>query len=394
MMLTLIGAAALPLLAPLPVAGPAPRPQTSSSFAVRARTLLLGDGTTLEDGVLWVEAGKIRAVGRGVEPPPGTPVIEHAGVLTAGMVGAHSYSGGGAELTDSTRAFLPEGRAEYAFDPRHSDFRRAVRAGITSLVLAPRETNVAGGLTAVVKCAGGRVLEPAAHLHLSLHTTSLWGWREPTSWPGVLKMLDEHLAAGKGAFGEVAAGRLPVVIEAWDRHEVARALAFATKYGLRGALRGGWRAGELADRVAASGLAVIAGPFDPGEDSRYVASVVALSESGIDLAFGLDSPAFDPAQMRMSAAMCVRAGLDPTTAWHALTRTAAEIAGVGDRVGRLENGLEADFVLWSGSPLELTSRVQAVYIDGVRVFGGERGSDDGDSTGDDTYGDEAFGDEE
>ena len=60
-------------------AAPAP------SFAVRAATIHLTDGTTLEDGVLWVEGGTIRAVGRGVVPPEGTPIIEHDGSLSAGL---------------------------------------------------------------------------------------------------------------------------------------------------------------------------------------------------------------------------------------------------------------------------------------------------------------------
>jgi imidazolonepropionase-like amidohydrolase len=68
----------------------------------------------------------------------------------------------------------------------------------------------------------------------------------------------------------------------------------------------------------------------------------------------------------------VREGLDPVTAWKALTSDAARIAGVADRVGRLAAGLDADFVLWSGDPLDLTSSVEAVFVDGVQVHGGQR----------------------
>ena len=367
MIFTLLGSFALTSMALVPQ-----QDSPSASFAVSATEVLLGDGTTLEEGVVWVEAGLIRAVGRGVELPPGTTLIEYEGVLTAGMVAAHSYSGSEGELTDSTRAFLPEMHAKYAYNANHSDFQKAVAAGVTTILLAPERTNVAGGLTAVVKSFGDRVLAVDKHLQLALHTTALWGWRDPTSWSGAIAELNQRFAAGTGAFGEAASGRLPVIIEAWSRHEVARALDFATGHQLKGALRGGSRAGELADRVVASKLSMIVGPFKAGEDKRDLDSVVTLAEAGVPIAFGMQAPENDPEAMRLSAALCIRRGLEPTTAWQSLTSTAADIAGVGNRVGRLERGYDADLVLWSGSPLELTSRVVAVYVDGELAFGGDQ----------------------
>ncbi len=374
MIVTLLGTIALAntaLIEPLTIANKSQAPAVES-FAVRAKVVQLGNGTTLEEGVLWVEDGKIRAVGRGVELPAGTLVMEHDGVLTAGLVAPHSYNGADGNLTDSTRAFLPDIHAKHAYNGAHSDFRRAVEAGVTTVLLAPRKMNVAGGLTAAVKTFGDRVLSTDNHLHLSLHTTALWGWREPTSWPGAIRELEARLRKGEGAFGEVAKGRLPIVLEAWSRHEVARALDFATRNGLAGAMRGGWRAGEMTDRVVESKLSMIVGPFANGEDKRHIDSVLALAEAGVPIAFGMEAPDKDPRSMRLSAAQCVRAGLDATVAWQGLTSSAADIAGVGDRVGRLERGFDADFVLWSGSPLEWTSRVEAVYVDGKLAFGGDR----------------------
>jgi len=69
--------------------------------------------------------------------------------------------------------------------------------------------------------------------------------------------------------------------------------------------------------------------------------------------------------------MCVRAGLDANTALSAMTATAAELSGAGDHAGTLAVGRDADFVLWSGSPIELSSRLEEVWVDGRRVHGGE-----------------------
>jgi imidazolonepropionase-like amidohydrolase len=85
------------------------------------------------------------------------------------------------------------------------------------------------------------------------------------------------------------------------------------------------------------------------------------------------APERHAAGLRLSAALCVQAGLDPALAWSALTSGAAAAAGVGQRTGRLERGLDADFVLWSGDPLDLGSRPVAVFVDGVRAYhGGKR----------------------
>ena len=68
--------------------------------------------------------------------------------------------------------------------------------------------------------------------------------------------------------------------------------------------------------------------------------------------------------------MAMKAGLSGEAAWAGLTSGAAAAAGVEERVGRLAEGLDADFVLWSGDPLDLSHRPVAVFVDGARVWQG------------------------
>ena len=67
------------------------------------------------------------------------------------------------------------------------------------------------------------------------------------------------------------------------------------------------------------------------------------------------------------AGNAVANGLPHEAALESLTLSAAEIWGVGDRLGSLETGKEADIVLWKGDPLELTSCSQHVLVAGKRV---------------------------
>jgi imidazolonepropionase-like amidohydrolase len=169
-----------------------------------------------------------------------------------------------------------------------------------------------------------------------------------------------------------ADGKLPCLFETTERADVARAIAFAKKHDLKGAIHGAALAGEMAEEIKAGKLDVIVPALGVGADRRALKAVINLHKQGVRFGFGLDSPWNNTAQLRLSAALCVREGLDPKAAWNALTSDAARIAGVGDRLGRIERGLDADIVLWSGDPLDLGSRVVAVYIGGVHVTGGGR----------------------
>lgn len=342
-----------------------------STYAVRAKHLRMFGGEVIANGVLVVEGSQVKYAGdaqRAGKLPD--DVIDHDGWLSAGLVACRSYSGTRGDLIENKRAMTAEARIADVVDMNHSDFKRALASGITSMVVAPWVGNVANGSTAVVKTNGSTVLAREAHLHLGFSSDALRFNRFPTSYTAAIGELETQFAHPKGVWERVATGKLPVMFDAVSREEIWRALQFAGEHKLKGALSRATWAGELAADVKKSGLAVVAGPFGIGEPERSLTSVVALAKEGVPLAFAVDAPWNSDASLRMSAAMCMRAGLDAKVAWEALTSTAAGIAGVSSRVGKLSPGLDADFVLWSGDPLDLSSRVMFVYVDGARAFGG------------------------
>lgn len=359
-----LSAAPAPTAAPVPAAAlPAP---AEGRLAVHAERIVLGDGRVLEDAWLTVEDGRIRQVGRGVNVPEGWPVIEHDGVLTAGMVAFSASIGAGSETSDATRSLQPDLHLAYSFDPADSDWRWAAGQGVTTVVLMAGSGNLVGGRAVVCKTAGEVVVERDSHMTLSLASAAMTSTRKPTSFSGAIAMLRDALGDRDGPLADVAAGRMPALIHVGSRHEIARAAAFAKEEGLRGALVGAPRAGELAPQILDGQLGVVLSPLHAGTDSHFLATPAALAEAGVPFAFLLAHS--DP--LRLSTALAMREGLDPIAAWKALTTDAAELAGVGERVGRLESGLDADFVLWDGDPTELSSSVRAVYVDGALVSGG------------------------
>lgn len=392
-------------LVALALAGGEPSAPREGVLQIQAAEIWTTGGERIQDGLLLVEDGRVRAVSKGKQPDPGLPLVQHAGVVTAGLIGLRSQAGAGGELQEDTRSVLPEARAVHAFDPAHPDVARALAAGITALELAPAPGNVVGGLACVVKTSGGRVLTDEASLALSLTSAALGrstgasffvfgaaeepgavqaqpdggpessertprGNREPTSYAGALALLRRSFAEGQGPFGRAKRGDLPVTIEAWDRHEVLRAVELARELGLAGAVRGAPLAGDPAvvQALKESKLGVIVGPYSAGQTRPSLESVKTLAAAGVPVAFALADPARSPLRLRLSAARALGAGAPAAAVWRALTEDAAKLAGVGASLGTLAAGRDADFVLWSGDPLDLQSRVVAVYVDGRRAW--------------------------
>ena len=270
---------------------------------------------------------------------------------------------------DATRTILPQAESAHAFNPQSGDLRRALEAGITTLVLTPNAQSLVPGQTSVVKTSG-RMLERNAHLSLGFKQSALKRDRYPTSLSGAVVELDKRFAQPEGPFEQASRGELPVLFEVGARQDVLRAADFARRHKLQGAVNGSARVGEVAEALKGAGLAAVVGPFPIGANGRSLRSVVQLAAAGVPFGFGLDAPRYDPSLLRLSAAACVGQGLDPNVARSALTDTAARIAGVERHVGRLAAGLDADLVLWSGDPLDLASRPETVIVDGHVMVGG------------------------
>lgn len=360
-------AALAPALGGEPGLAPQAR-QAPPALVVRAPKIHLGDGRVVEGGALVVSGGKVQAVGADVAVPQGARVLEHDGPVTAGFVLAHSHLVPRGEAFDATRTALPEARLATAFRASWPDLEDALHAGVTSVVIAPTPQNVVGGQAAVVKTAGGRVLEPASHLTLSLSRLAADDTRPPTSYAGLVREIERHLAGRQGVFARVAEGKLPVLVTANDRHEVVRAVELAGRTGLVGAIVGAPLAGELLDVLAPSKLGVVIDAPGAGTSQRVREAHVALARSEIPFALRWS----EAENLRTGLAALLRGGAERARLERALMADGARLAGVAGKVGLLERGADADFVLWSGDPFEFGSRVVAVYIDGQRIEGGKR----------------------
>lgn len=346
------------------------------SLAIAAAHVLLEGDVVMDDALVLIGDGRVLAVGKqadlAAKLPKGVAVVHHDGWLSAGLVAANGTMGLAAD-DDSTDAFMEQLQLVLAFDPSSKSLSAARNLGVTSFGLVSGRFNVIGGVGAVVK-TDGSVLDPMGNLSICLAPPALRGNRFPTSYAGALMALRERIAGGEGPLAAAASGKntLPVNIAVNSRAEIARAIEFATESKLKATLRGAQRAGEFAADLKAAKISVALAPLGLGSSHQARESMLELAKAGVPFAFGLADTGGSAAVLRESAALAVRAGLDRATAWRAVTSTAADIIGAGDRVGRVAAGFDADLVLWSGDPLSITSRPVAVYLNGELTEGATR----------------------
>ena len=201
--------------------------------------------------------------------------------------------------------------------------------------------------------------------------------REIASAPAGARRDDVLLTRGDAAaLVLVVTGAQPLYVHVERAADIRSVLTLRSEFSSLKLVLVGCAEGWLAAReIAAAGVPVIAKPLtDLPEQFEQLAStqsnVGRMVAAGVKVALGAfgDQPRYAPqyagnlvALTRLPGAT----GLSWGKAFAAISSVPAEILGLGDRFGSLKPGRAADVVIWDGDPLEGTSGVVAVWIDGV-----------------------------
>ena len=164
-----------------------------------------------------------------------------------------------------------------------------------------------------------------------------------------------------------------MIVKAVSPTDIETALRLADELGFRLVLSGSTQALQAhVPMLRERNVPVILGTYysfinsHTGEQTGFEYGTAALlSSNGIRVAFGgLEG---ETKLLSVNAGIAVQNGMDHTEALKALTLYPAEILGVADRLGSLAPGRDADIVLYRGDPLEITSPVEMVFVNGVMV---------------------------
>jgi imidazolonepropionase-like amidohydrolase len=178
----------------------------------------------------------------------------------------------------------------------------------------------------------------------------------------------------------VMQGMLPILIHVESGADILQMLALKRDYpALKMVLVGVAEGWTVARQIAAAGVPVIASALNdlPASFEQLAATqsnIGRMKVSGVQVAIGMiddndTRQAQQTSQMAGNLVALTRVpgatGLSWVDAFAAITSKPAEIAGLGDEIGSLRPGRRADVVIWSGDPLELSTGVEHVWIDGI-----------------------------
>jgi imidazolonepropionase-like amidohydrolase len=172
-------------------------------------------------------------------------------------------------------------------------------------------------------------------------------------------------------------GERPVVLAAYEGYEIEVAMQIAQEFHLRVVLNHVTHGQEILDKIAAYKVPVIVGPIYafPSANERYdsVFTLPAeLQKRGVKIAFSSagdagGNPGGFERNLPYAAGYAVAYGLPYDEALKAITLNPAEIWGVADKLGSLDEGKTANVVIANGDPLDVRTDVKQIYIEGHAI---------------------------
>ena len=390
------------------VAGEA-RAQEKAIAFIGARILPI-QGGPIEDGVLVVKAGKILAVGprTSVSIPTDAEQRNIAGkVVMPGLIDTHSHIGlSGGSVNERSGPLNPDMRAVDAVDVRDPSLQRARAGGITTVNIMPGSGTLMGGQTVYLKLRQGRGIDdltlrtPSGRVAGGLKMANGTNPQGDPPFPGsrakaaalvrerflAAQAYRDKIARAKGdpeklpardlgleTLVEVLAGERVVHHHTHRHDDIMTVLRLKQEFGFRLVLQHVSEGYKVAQEIAAAGVPCSVIVIDsPGgkleaRDMDWKTGGV-LERAGVLVGFHTDDPVTDSRLLLRSAALAQRAGMSRDGALRAVTLAGAKMLDLDSRIGSLETGKDADFVILSADPLSVYTRIEQTWVEGAKVF--------------------------
>ena len=359
---------------------------------------------------ILVKDGKIAEIGAGLTAD--CPTFDAAGLhIYPGFVEAHCHIGldgsgigfEGDDCNEMTDILTPQLRAIDGIYPQDPTFREALEAGVTTVCTGPGSANALGGQFAVIKTAGHRVddmiVRPFAAMKCAFGENPKRCYKDKNNYSRMSTaaklrealMKAQEYDAKKQAAGDdpakrppldvkleallpVLHGEVPLKAHAHRADDIFTAIRIAKEFGVRLTLEHVTEGHLIAEDLAQEDYPMAVGPslthaskFELRNKTFTTPGI--LAKAGCRVSIITDSPVIPQSYLPLCAALAVRAGMDPFDALRAITIRPAEHIGAADRVGSIECGKDADFVVMDGPWDAVSSGVKAVFVNGEKVCG-------------------------
>lgn len=377
---------------------------------------------------ILIENGKIKKIAPVLEGKlvNEAKIIDATGIdIYPGFVDAHCHLGldgfatgfAGQDYNELGDPVTPQLSAVDGINPQDETFRMAREGGVTCVSTGPGSSNVIGGTFCVIKTYGKRVddmlvkeksamkiafgenpkncykdkgvysrMSVAAKLRETIHKAQIYAKKcEAAGCPRGIDALDPAQLE-KEAFKElpsydakleamlpVIRGEMPLKAHAHRADDIFTAIRIAKEFGLDLRIDHTTDGALIADDLAREGFPVAVGPSF-GHATKYelknkgFETPAILAKAGCQVSIITDSPVIEERYLPLCAGRAVYNGMKEFDALKAITINAARHIGAADRVGSIEEGKDADFVLVKGNPFAVDTRVLYTIIDGKIVY--------------------------
>jgi imidazolonepropionase-like amidohydrolase len=380
-------------------------PPQSEPVAIQGATIHTVTNGVIENGTILFNDGLITAVGANVDIPAGTRIVDGTGKhIYPGLIDAYTTVGiseigavGVSNDVNELGDFNPNVRADVAVNAESRHIGTSRSAGVLVAFSTPGG-GLVSGMSSALSLEGWSweemSLESAAALNVNWPNPNprrfrgFGGFRpqeeeDPPTYEEQVQDLKAFFGEARAYRDAVAAGEelrtdsryaammpvfdreIPVVVAADGAAQINDAVTWALEEDLRVVIRGGQDAIHVADRLVANDIPVILtstmaapGRAYEGYDGAY---------AGVRFAISGGSGSLYTNRLPWEAGVAVAFGLPEDEALKAVTINAAEFMGIDDRVGSLEPGKQATFLITTGTPLDMTNDIEQSYIQGREI---------------------------
>ena len=362
------------------------------------------------EGTILISDGKIETVKEGTDTPDGYEIIDaEGGCVLPGFIDSHTHQGlwdgtvgwAGYDGNEMTNPNTTHVRGLDSINPETPAFEEAKIGGVTTIQTGPGSGNVIGGTNIVVKtwCESNIiddliVKEPSSlKSALGENPKRVYGTdkKMPSTRMGTAavfrqafidaqnyaKKWDEYKKKKKlkeemGDFDKIPPEperdlnkeiilrvlnkEIPLNMHCHQANDIISAIRFKEEFGYDLMLVHATEGHKIADYIAKKGIPVSVGPSFVGFSKVELRNISfetpsLLWKAGVKVSIQSDS--FTRLRyFQVLPCMARKEGLPSNEALKAVTRYAAEMIGVGDRLGSIEPGKDADIVIWSDHPID------------------------------------------
>ncbi len=392
------------------------RAASDDSFFLRGATIHTVSGADIPNGSILVRDGKIIGVGQKLAAPKDIRIVDAKGLhVYPGMIDSAtqiglSEIGAVRETSDAVEIgnFNPELRAAIAVNPSSEHIPVARANGITTVISLP-DGSLLAGQASLMHLDGWTTEEmevrrsAGMHLHMPVIRTLASrfipeGSAALTPYAEAKKTYDKQMQELNDFFesarryGQAKSAKTPdfhpdlkmeamlpvldrqepLFVTALREREIRAAIQFAGKQNVRMILAQAPEAWKVADELKKKDIPVILGAtlaLPLNEDDAYdrpATTPADLYKAGVKFAFGSFSTQFTR-NLPYQAATAVAYGLPYDEALKAVTLNAAQIWGIADQLGSIDEGKWADLMITDGDPLETQTQIKQLFIKGKAV---------------------------